>query len=564
MPALLEIKDLSLCLRGNEKQVLLEGVSFQLNKGRVLGIVGESGSGKSLTALSIISLLPENIRIFRGEVLFHEDDKTTSLLLLGNKEIRRYRGRKIGMIFQEPMTSLNPSMRCGRQIEEGIRAHSKTGKTVLRKKVLNLLKEVQFPYPEEICHKYPHQLSGGQRQRLMIAIALCSDPEIIIADEPTTALDVTVQKNIIDLLLNLRKQRNLSVIFISHDLRLISRIADDILVMRKGKVIEAGPVNRIFHHPETTYSKALIACQPPLNHRPARLMTIQDIENGNEIHVSIPGTQIPFVSPDQQPLLSIRNLVVHYSIPGGMFTGGGKKLMAVSRVSFDVYKAETLGLVGESGCGKTTIGKAILKLIRFNEGEIYYKGINTKLLNYKELSMFRKNVQVVFQDPFSSLNPKYTVLKMLDESVRFHFPGLDHQKRIERITGLLIKVGLSESDLYKYPHQFSGGQRQRISIARALSTEPEFLILDESVSSLDVSVQAQVLNLLNDLKDSLGLTYIFISHDLAVVNYMATRVVVMYEGRIEETGKPDQIFKSPSSRYTRTLIESIPGYQNSI
>lgn len=564
MSVILEIKDLTLSLQGFEHQILADSISFQLNKGRILGIVGESGSGKSLTALSIISLLPENIKIKRGKILYHAEDSVTDLLCLDEKDIRLYRGRKIGMIFQEPMTSLNPSMRCGKQVEEGIRAHFEINKNDLRKKVFNLFREVQFPRPDEIYHKYPHQLSGGQRQRLMIAIALCSDPEIIIADEPTTALDVTVQKNIIDLLLSLRTKRKLSVIFISHDLRLISSIADDVLVMQKGKIIEKGLMNQIFSYPETPYSKGLIACQPPLNYKPSRLLTIQDFENGNMFTVSEPALEIPDVPANGKPFLSIKNLVVNYSIPGGLFSGGKKKFRAVSSVSFDVFKGETLGLVGESGCGKTTIGKAILKLIKFNEGDIFYKGINTKVLDHKQLRAFRKNVQVVFQDPFSSLNPRQTVLKMLDESVKFHFPGLNYYQRIERISELLKKVGLAESDLQKYPHQFSGGQRQRISIARALTPEPEFLILDESVSSLDVSVQAQVLNLLNDLKVTLGLTYIFISHDLAVVNYMATRIIVMYAGQIEETGMPDQVFKSPSSEYTRVLIESMPGYQNSI
>lgn len=564
MPVILEIKDLSLRLHGNSQQVLIDRISFQLNKGRVLGIVGESGSGKSLTALSIISLLPENIDRNNGEVLFHEENKITNLLLLEEKYIRRYRGRKISMIFQEPMTSLNPSMRCGKQVEEGIRAHYKITRREVREKVLNLFNEVQLPRPIELYNKYPHQLSGGQRQRLMIAIALCADPEIIIADEPTTALDVTVQKNIIDLLLNLRTKRDLSVIFISHDLRLICNIADDVMVMRKGRIIEAGPMQKIFYHPETPYSKGLIACQPPLNYKPARLLTIQDFENGNITAGSDHFREIPDIPFHDKPLLSIKNLVVQYFLPGGIFKGAGKKFKAVSHVSFDVYQGETLGLVGESGCGKTTIGKAILRLIQFNEGEIFYKGLNIHSLDRKELRAFRKNVQVVFQDPFSSLNPRHTVLEMLDESVKFHFPGLLPDQRLERITGLLNKVGLYDSDLYKYPHQFSGGQRQRISIARALTPEPEFLILDESVSSLDVSVQAQVLNLLNDLKASFSLTYIFISHDLAVVNYMATRVAVMYEGKIEETGKPDLIFHSPSSEYTRTLIEAMPGYQNSI
>jgi len=559
MPAILEIKDLSLFLHGNKEQVLVEQVSFQLNKGKVLGLVGESGSGKSLTALSILSLLPDNIRIGSGDIFFYDPNEKINLLSLSEENIRHYRGKKIAMIFQEPMTSLNPSMRCGKQIEEGIKAHYNLRQKEIREKVLALLKEVHLPRVTDLYNNYPHQLSGGQRQRLMIAMALSADPELIIADEPTTALDVTVQKNIIDLLKSLRKSRDLSVLFISHDLRLIKDIADDVLVMRKGKIIEKAPVNEIFHYSRAPYTKGLIACQPPLSSRPARLSTIQDFENmkNDPDMINFPGK--PDIDYHDQPLLRIENLSVSYSIPGRISLTGRKTFRAVSRVNFDVFRGETLGLVGESGCGKTTIGKTILKLINHDEGQIWYNGVKIDTFNRKERRLFRKNVQVVFQDPFSSLNPRQNIFEMLNESVKFHFPDLNRKQRVSGILELLNKVGLTGSDMYKYPHQFSGGQRQRISIARSLTTEPEFLILDESVSSLDVSVQAQVLNLLNDLKVSLGLTYIFISHDLAVVKYMSDRIVVIREGEVEETGNPDQIFRFPTSGYTRTLIESIPG-----
>jgi peptide/nickel transport system ATP-binding protein len=563
MSKILDIKELSLSLMNNPPQILVDNISFHLNAGQILGIVGESGSGKSLTALSITSLLPENIKITGGEILFSEKGKTINLQSLNINKLRNYRGRKISMIFQEPMTSLNPSMVCGKQVEEGIRAHFDLTRKERRENVLNLFREVLLPRPEELYDAYPHQLSGGQRQRVMIALALCANPEIIIADEPTTALDVTVQKNILDLLKNLRLKRGLSVIFISHDLRLIKDLADEVVVMRKGRIVEKDTVQNLFHLPSHPYTRGLMACLPPLDKKPLRLLTIQDFEERENPISEKEVQKRPEVFYNEEPLLRIQNLSVDYLIPGGVFSFRKTKFKALDNLSFEVFRGETLGLVGESGCGKTTIGKTILRLIQGSEGDIWYKGKKISALKGKELRRFRKSAQVVFQDPFSSLNPKHTVLNMLDEAIKVHHPGLNFQKRLERISELLIQVGLSNNDMHKYPHEFSGGQRQRLSIARSLAPEPEFLVLDESVSALDVSVQAQILNLLNDLKSLFGLTYIFISHDLSIVKYMSDRIVVMNEGRMEETDLSEEIFKSPKKEYTRRLLNAIPGYQYS-
>lgn len=562
MATVLKVTGLSLELQGFPPKKLVNNISFTLGEAGVLGIVGESGSGKSLTALSITQLLPDNIRISSGETDFFINGQTIRLSSPEIKNIREYRGKNIAMIFQEPMTSLNPSMRCGRQIEEAILAHSKMKTHALKEKVLSLLREVQLPRPESTYRSYPHQLSGGQRQRLMIAMALSSDPRILIADEPTTALDVTVQKNIISLLRKLRETRGLSIIFISHDLRLVSEIADDVLVMRNGEVCEYGTVEQIFNNPSMAYTRGLLACQPPLDTKPARLLTISDFESGNTPLVPLLNVK-KTVDKNPGPLLKIENLSVSYNLPGGFFPSEKTSFKAVDDVSLEVYPGETLGLVGESGCGKTTLGKTILKLIENQDGSIFFRGSNLSSLKGRKLTDFRKSVQVVFQDPFSSLNPRQTVYEMLNEAICFHFRSMTSKQRKLRIAELLVNVGLNGDDMYKYPHQFSGGQRQRICIARSLSPGPELLVLDESVSALDVSIQAQVLNLLNDLKQEFGLSYLFISHDLSVVKFMSDRIVVMRNGRIEESGDPVEIFTNPSKEYTRDLISAIPGYQYS-
>jgi peptide/nickel transport system ATP-binding protein len=564
MSAILEVVGLCLKLEGNSPKTLVSDLSFSLEEGKILGIVGESGSGKSLTALSITRLLPENISISSGKVLFNNSGDIVELSSPEIKNIRRFRGKSIAMIFQEPMTSLNPSMRCGKQIEEAIQAHRKINSRDLKDKVISLLKEVDLPRPEILYTSYPHQLSGGQRQRLMIAMALSADPKVLIADEPTTALDVTVQKNIILLLKSLKENRGLSIIFISHDLRLIREISDHVLVMRNGKVSEYAPAEKLFSNPESSYTRGLIACQPPLDNKPDRLLTIADFEtNEGKTNAGCIKKDRKTIDYSLPPILKIENLSVLYNVSGGFLSTKKSVFKAVNNVSLEVYPGETLGLVGESGCGKTTIGKAVLKLIKNQHGSIFFRGEKITSLTGIKLEHFRKSVQVVFQDPFSSLNPRQTVHGMLNEALQVHKPELNSENRRLKIAELLISVGLKEDDMYKYPHQFSGGQRQRISIARSLTPEPKLLVLDESVSALDVSVQAQVLNLLNDLKEKYGLSYLFISHDLSVVKYMSDRIVVMREGVIEETGEPQQIFNKPEKEYTRLLISSIPGYQYS-
>ena len=562
MATILEVSDLCLELKGNPPEKLVSNISFSISEGRVLGIVGESGSGKSLTALSLLRLLPENITLSSGKIIFFDHGESIELSSCDTKNIRKYRGKSIAMIFQEPMTSLNPSMTCGRQIEEAILAHKKIRSSALKNKVISLLEEVSLPRPEILYKSYPHQLSGGQRQRLMIAMALSSDPSVLVADEPTTALDVTVQNNIIILLRKLKESRGLSVIFISHDLRLIREIADDVLVMRNGRISEYASSEKLFQHPVSDYTRGLIACQPPLGHKPDRLLTIKDFE-AKETVPPVEKRERKVIDYTQEPLLRIENLSVHYNIPGGLLSMRRSSFKAIDHVSLEVFPGETLGLVGESGCGKTTLGKTILKLIQSQQGEIWFRGEKVNSLRGKRLEGFRKSVQVVFQDPFSSLNPRQTVQDMLNEALHVHKPRLNSGMRRQRITELLINVGLEENDMYKYPHQFSGGQRQRISIARSLAPEPVFLVLDESVSALDVSIQAQVLNLLNDLKQAYGLSYLFISHDLSVVKYMSDRMIVMRSGIIEESGDPEKIFHHPEKEYTRDLISAIPGYQYS-
>lgn len=561
MPAILDVKDLSLSLIGNRSKTLVNSLNFSLEKGETLGIVGESGSGKSLTALSLIRLLPPEIVISSGEILIPDGDRIINLVKADRKSMLSVRGRKIAMIFQEPMTSLNPSMKCGRQVEEVIRLHKTSGPLKPSLKVIELLNEVNLPRPEEIYHSYPHQLSGGQRQRLMIAMALAADPGILIADEPTTALDVTVQKSIIKLLLQLKMSRHLAILFISHDLRLVREISDRIMVMRQGLICEIASPTILFNTPKSSYTKGLIACQPPLDKKPLRLLTINEIEKGyTPPNINLPPREIDY---NTVPLLRIENLTIHYPIPGSVISNKRKTITAVETIDLTLYSGETLGLVGESGCGKTSIGKAILKLLTYQQGSIYFRGVNIKSLKGHNLKEYRSSVQVVFQDPFSSLNPKRTVQQMLEEALRVHKPKFTSRKRNSRISELLSVTGLEESDRNKYPHQFSGGQRQRLCIARSLVPEPVFLILDESVSALDVSVQAQILNLLNDLKQTHGLSYLFISHDLSVVRYMSDRIMVMKSGKIEEEGNPDKIFHSPLKEYTRVLISSIPGYQYS-
>ena len=553
-------------------------VSFTLNKGETIGIVGESGSGKSVTSLSAMRLIPNPPGIISGgEIIFHQKDGTTTdLLKISEEQMRKFRGNEIAMIFQEPMTSLNPVFTCGNQVMEAIILHQKLNNKAAKSLTLELFKKVQLPDPERIYSTYPHQISGGQKQRVMIAMAMSCQPSVLIADEPTTALDVTVQKTILQLMQKLQTEQEMGILFITHDLGVIAELADKVVVMYKGKIVEQGSVWDIFNNPQHPYTKGLLACRPPLDKRYTFLPTVSDFmqtdDNGNIVDngVSVADFTKKLVISEKtriasqkalfakEPVLTIKNLKTYFPIKGGFFGGITGQVKAVDNVSFDVYPGETLGLVGESGCGKTTIGRTIIRLEEPTSGEMLYKGKDIAKMNAKELRAFRKEVQIIFQDPYSSLNPRMTIGNAIMEPMQVHGILANDNERKKRVEELLSRVNLDPSHFYRYPHEFSGGQRQRIGIARALAVNPKFIICDESVSALDVSVQAQVLNLLNELKQEFGLTYIFISHDLSVVKYMSDRMVVMQEGKIEEMGDADQICNKPGTDYTKKLIDAIP------
>ena len=555
----------------------VDDISFKLEKGETLGIVGESGSGKSVTSLSIMRLISEPPgKISGGEILFSDEGKQTDLLKLSIKQIRLFRGSKIAMIFQEPMTSLNPVYRCGKQITEVIKLHKKISSSEAKKQTLALFEEVLLPRPAEIYNAYPHQLSGGQKQRVMIAMAISCNPSLLIADEPTTALDVTVQKTILELLKQLQQKYGMSIIFITHDLGVIAQIAKRVLVMYKGKIVEEGNVQQIFQNPQHPYTKGLIACRPSMEHRLRKLPVIIDFmkpdADGNisDQKRSMQGYNKKLIINDAErkefrqkiysdkPVLEVKNLKTYFPLSKAIFSKKREYLKAVDDVSFDVFPGETLGLVGESGCGKTTLGRSVLRLIEPTAGSIFYKGADLTALNKNELRKLRKKIQIIFQDPYSSLNPRITIGAAIMEPMHVHDIGRNNKERRNKAIEMLEKVDMKESHFNRYPHEFSGGQRQRICIARTLAVDPEFIICDESVSALDVSVQAQVLNLLNDFKRDFGLTYIFISHDLSVVKFMSDRMIVMKDGQIEEAGDSDEIYKNPSSVYTQKLIDAIP------
>ncbi|MBY0066101.1 ABC transporter ATP-binding protein [Empedobacter falsenii] len=557
---IIEIKKLSISF--GDKQVL-NNINFKVEQGDTLGIVGESGSGKSLTSLAIMGLLSPNVTIHpESEILFRQDDKMIDLLKLSPKELEEIRGNEIGMIFQEPMTSLNPSLRCGEQVEEEIRLHQNLSKEEAKKKVLHLFEQVKLPNPERIYKAYPHELSGGQKQRVMIAMAISCEPKLLIADEPTTALDVTVQKATLDLLKELQEKNNMSMLFISHDLGVIANVCEEVLVMFRGDVVEQGNVETIFNHPKENYTKGLIACRPRLDERAKRLPTVKDfLENPNfktEIYTEEEREAFHekiYVNP---PILEVKNLK-KYFYPSTLFGNATiPNVKAVDDISFKVYPGETMGLVGESGSGKTTLSRTVLLLEKPTAGEIYYNGIDITKLKKEQIRKLRREIQIIFQDPYSSLNPRQTIAQIITEPMQVHKIGLNKAERLKTASSLLQKVGLSDQDLNKYPHEFSGGQRQRIGIARALALNPKFIICDESVSALDVSVQAQVLNLLNDLKTEFGFTYIFISHDLAVVKYMSDQLLVMQHGEMKELNDADKVYAHPTTNYTKELIEAIP------
>lgn len=575
---ILEVKELCTSFRTSESESqAVKGISFKLHEGETLAIVGESGSGKSVTSLSIMHLLPPQGRISGGEVIYHHlDGNTENLADLPANAMRRYRGRHLAMIFQEPMTSLNPVMTCGQQIIEALELHQKLSASAARKRCLELFQEVELPFPEQMLDRYPHQLSGGQKQRVMIAMALSCEPRLLIADEPTTALDVTVQKTILELLKNLQKKYNMGILFITHDLGVVAELADRVMVMYKGKCLEEGPVNKMFTQPSHAYTKSLLSCKPPLDSKPVRLPVVSDfLELGDggefrfksEMETGIKGKEEKVKQRQEKNtsvLIRVENLTVTYPGKKSLF---GKLLSynpILQSLNFEVYQGETLGLVGESGCGKTTLGRSLLRLVNAEKGKIIYKGMDILGMKESRFRALRQNMQIIFQDPYSSLNPRLMVGEAIAEPMRVYKLFRNETEIISKVKELLVKVGLEPGQYYRYPHEFSGGQRQRVCIARALALRPEFIICDESVSALDVSVQAQVLNLLNDLKGEFGFTIIFISHDLGVVKYMSDRMMVMRKGRIEEMGNPEEIYSSPKSEYTRRLIDSIPKFKNHI
>ena len=576
---LLEVKNLVTEFKTESETVkAVNNISFTLHRGETIGIVGESGSGKSVTSLSVMKLIPNPPgRISSGEIIYHSrNNGPVDLVKASSKEMREYRGNEIAMIFQEPMTSLNPVYTCGDQVMEAIMLHQKVSKKEAREKTLELFKKVQLPRPEDILDTYPHQISGGQKQRVMIAMAMSCNPSILIADEPTTALDVTVQKTILDLMLELQRDNDMGIMFITHDLGVIAELADKVVVMYKGKIVEQGSVYDIFSNPQHPYTKGLLACRPPLNTRLHFLPTVNNFMELNEAGEIIEKTQSiqevlksAVVTKEERDaqhkelyertkILELSNIKTYFPINKSMFGKAKNYVKAVDDVSFDVYEGETLGLVGESGCGKTTLGRTILRLIEPTSGIIKFRGQDITNLNSTDMRNLRKDIQIIFQDPYSSLNPRITIGDAIMEPMIVHGILANNVERKARVMELLKRVNMTEQQFYRYPHEFSGGQRQRICIARALALQPKFIICDESVSALDVSVQAQVLNLLNELKKEFKFTYIFISHDLFVVKFMSDRMVVMNKGKIEEMGDADEICNNPQTEYTRKLINSIP------
>lgn len=554
----LSIQQLSISfLRNSQFHEVVSNINYELHENEIVGIVGESGSGKSVSSLAIMGLLPKRISsINSGSIVFDGKDITH----FSDKEFQKIRGNEIAMIFQEPMSSLNPSLKCGYQVAEILERHTSLSNKEIKSEVLSLFEKVKLPNPEELFNKYPHQISGGQKQRVMIAMAIACKPKILIADEPTTALDVTVQKEIIHLLKELQQETKMSILFISHDLSLVAEIANRVLVMYKGEIVEQGNAKAIFEHPQHNYTKALIASRPSLDFRLKRLPTIQDFLN-NSVSNEIVSSEVRKENQEklyaQQPILEVKNVEKEYLSTVGLF-GKKQSFKAVDDVSFKIYEGETVGLVGESGCGKSTLGNAILQLDKATAGHIFYKGNDITKLNKDEIRKLRKEIQLIFQDPYSSLNPRIPVGKAIMEPMKVHGLYKNDTERKAKTIEILERVGLGEAFFNRYPHEFSGGQRQRIGIARTIALQPKLIVCDESVSALDISVQAQVLNLLNELKENFGFTYIFISHDLAVVKYMSDQVLVMNKGKIEEIADADELYAQPKSDYTKKLIDAIP------
>lgn len=570
---LLRVEDLSIAFLSNGRLVpALRNVSFQVGRGELVAVVGESGSGKSISSLSVLRLLPSPPAEYTSGHLFFQPsgEAATDLLQCSPEAMQALRGNRIAMIFQEPMTSLNPVHTCGYQVMEAILQHKPVTAAEAKARTLSLFEQVKLPDPLRIFNSYPHQVSGGQKQRVMIAMAMSCEPALLICDEPTTALDVTVQKSILQLIKELQLQKDMGVLFITHDLAVVAEIADRIVVLYKGQLVEQGDTRTIFQQPAHPYTKALLACRPALHSKGERLPVVADfleiaadgsVKEKVQQSPSPPPATVTTAAPLQaagEPLLRVQELNVWYPTKRNIWGHPISYTKAVNQVSFDVLAGETLGLVGESGCGKTTLGRSLLRLVTPTSGHIYFRGQDLVNSTPATIKALRKDMQLVFQDPFSSLNPRMPIGQAIAEPLKVHGIGSSDKERKERVINLLEKVSLLPEHYYRYPHEFSGGQRQRIVIARALALQPSFVVCDESVSALDVSVQAQVLNLLNDLKKEFGFTAIFISHDLSVVRYISDRIIVMNKGAIEETGTAEELYHHPKSAYTRQLIEAIP------
>ncbi len=578
---ILQVENLQVSFMNHgQESKAVDNIRFNLHKGETIGIVGESGSGKSVTALSIMNLLkltPASLN--SGKIYFRSKDfGNVDILKLSDQKLRSIRGNEIAMIFQEPMSSLNPVYSCGTQVDEALQVHQSMSSADAKIKTLELFKEVNLSPALKIYNSYPYELSGGQKQRVMIAMAMSCNPSILIADEPTTALDVTAQAGILRLMEGLRENHDTSLIFISHDLGVIAEVADRIIVMYEGKIVEEGNVFTIFNHPEHAYTKGLLACRPRLDIKLRRLPTVSDFMSNIENHSTTKHKKYHSIGQalllnaelksetiqkrldviQGGAILRVNNLTTSFPIKKGLFGKAKEELIAVDDVSFEIYPGETVGLVGESGCGKTTLGRSIIRLVNPVSGKVIFDGHSILEMKHKPMRQLRKKMQIIFQDPYSSLNPRQTAGKAIEEPLKIHNIVKGKEKRKHRVCELLEKVGLSPAHYNRFPHEFSGGQRQRICIARALATNPQFIICDESVSALDVSVQAQVLNLLNDLKKEFKFTYLFISHDLSVIKFMADRIFVMKNGKLVEMGYPDALFDRPKEEYTRNLINAIP------
>jgi peptide/nickel transport system ATP-binding protein len=563
---LLSIQNLQIDFVSDESTTTaVKDISFEVERGEIVAIVGESGSGKSVTSLSLLQLLPSPPAEYkRGAIWFtNRQDQKINLINAADEVIRNIRGNEVAMIFQEPMTSLNPVHTCGQQVAEAIVLHQRVTLKQAQQKVIELFESVQLPNPELIYHRYPHQLSGGQKQRVMIAMAMSCNPSLLICDEPTTALDVTVQKTILQLIRNLQRQKNMGAIFISHDLGVVAEVADRVVVMYKGNIVEHGSAREIYKNAQHPYTRALLACRPALHQKGERLPVVSDFLEGKlqdvsqKLDVTVAKSRPATVA--KSAILSVQQLKVWFPAKQTFLGKQTRFVKAVDDVSFDVYEGETVGLVGESGCGKSTLGRAILQLIKATQGRIYFNGVDLATAPKEQLRSMRKDMQIIFQDPYSSLNPRMMVGEAIGEPLLVHCIAKNSREKKEKVIELLEKVNLRPDHYSRYPHEFSGGQRQRLVIARALALRPSFIICDESVSALDVSVQAQVLNLLNDLKKEFDFTSIFISHDLSVVRYVSDRIMVMQKGRIVETGSSENLYNNPETAYTRRLIDSIPG-----